>query len=230
MSSSDISVKLLGYYGTDKGIAHRAWVSTDKCKDRTIEDEQRVIKMLVDKGHTSPLEIVSFDFELQVPIFIDRQIMTHRMRSACVGMSGRYCSLSDMDVYTPDDLNDLDIGFGISEYWDAVCAGRLAYTNLYEGVCEIRPEMRRRAREILRNVLPQSQMTTRRIQMNLVSLCNFLRQRLDKHAQKEIRVVAIKMLHAMRDAGNIPYTLPLLEQCNFMLERAPEIDWEEING
>ncbi len=85
MNRSEILVELQEHMGSDRSIAEAAWTSSTlngHKSHKTDEDVARIIKMLAEQGHSTPFESVVFRFWIQMPIFTDRQFMTHRI--ACL--------------------------------------------------------------------------------------------------------------------------------------------------
>ena len=106
-----IIIELQETMGSDQSIANAAWTSTYD-KDRREEkyaDPAKVAHRVADiirSGHNVPVESVIFRFWLRLPIFADRQHMTHRIQSAN-GLSGRYRTMPDDFYKMPDDCIDI---------------------------------------------------------------------------------------------------------------------------
>lgn len=219
-----IQVELQSSFGTDRDIANAAWTSSmDKAKKeaRTDADVERIVKMLGDSGHSTPFESVVLRFWIRMPIFTDRQFMTHRMQSSN-GLSGRYRTMPDDYFTIPDDVSEIlrkagceDAGEEYKEAceasYNAYMAGLFALKNA-EKEKIISNEEFKRAREILRGQLPVSGMTERTTVMNLRSFANFYKLRSKSDAQPEIQIVANLMLEAIKQSGNIPVALESLEK------------------
>lgn len=181
-----LSAKLLSYYGSDRSIAERAWVSTNKAQNRNDEDVERVLKFLIYNKHTKPLETVVFSFSIDCDIATDRQICTHRMTTASIALSHRY-TMAEPKFYIPPLTGDAAL-----MYNDTVQNCFDNYKAVFrELLLEGYPE--KRAKEIARNLLPMCTFTKRELDINLLSLANFLKLRLDKHAQLEVQQIAHMM-------------------------------------
>lgn len=202
-----IKVKLLSFYGSDRAIAERAWVSTNKAQDRTDEDVARVLKFIVFNKHTRPLELAVFSFSIECDIATDRQICTHRMVTASMALSHRYCDAKEK-FYTPEGLED-DAAL---MYHDALKAAYKSYNDVrYQLVLDGFAE--KRAREIARNLLPMSLMTKRELDFNLLSLANFLRLRMDKqHAQLEVQMVASRIYNEVMAIPQLSVITKILDE------------------
>lgn len=227
-----IQVELQESMGSDRSIAEAAWTSSTTLQGqdkKTDEDVERVVKMLIENHHHSPLEAVVFRFWMRIPIFTDRQHLTHRIasHSSHNGMSGRYRTMPDEWYKIPDDVEDILIScyeeILINDYEDMCrqCHSvyRACLTNLKErersGV--ITNEQYKRVREWYRGILPQSSMTERVTIMNLRSFSNYMSLRYTEHAQVEIRIVAQLMLEEVKEANVCPIALEMLEKQGWFL-------------
>jgi thymidylate synthase (FAD) len=92
-----ILVELQDWMGDDAAIANAAWTSTyDKSRREERYDDPAKVRDIIENKlfgqedvHNVPIESVIFRFWIRMPIFSDRQHMTHRIQSAN-GLSGRY--------------------------------------------------------------------------------------------------------------------------------------------
>ena len=203
-------VKLLAVSGTDQDIARAARTSTGRSvpgvssRGGIDERDTGLVRRLLKDGHTVPFEHVVFTFNMRLPIYVARQIMRHRF-SSFSEESGRYVVLADeyeipasirlasgkaMD-YAPLEADEALASSAKSVMRQAVQDARRHYDRLLElGV----------AKEQARIVLPVCQMTTIVWTVNTLGLMNFLRLRLDSHAQAEIREYAQALSDIMRAA------------------------------
>lgn len=69
-------------------------------KDRTREDDIRLMNYLISHWHTSPVEMIELWFEVKLPIFVARHFVRHRTGSINE-ISGRYITLP-ADWYIPE--------------------------------------------------------------------------------------------------------------------------------
>jgi thymidylate synthase (FAD) len=225
---SQILVELQESMGSDASIANAAWTSTyDKDRREDKYDDPAKVEALVRRlardGHGVPFESVVFRFWIRMPIFTDRQHMTHRLQSAN-GLSGRYRTMPDdwyempEDVYAICDKANIDAEEARDVYIDTC---RRAYDRYHDLLFELREGERaenitnaeyKRAREVLRGMLPLAGMVERTSIFNLRSLANYWRLRLSDHAQPEIRQVAEGMLKAVEESGVCPVALSALEE------------------
>ena len=175
----------------DAAIVEAARVSYASGTTAT-RSERGLIRYLMRHWHNTPFEMVEFKFHIKMPIFLARQHMRHRTASINE-MSARY-SLVPEDYLSfgewrkQSDVNkqgsegqcviDRTLQNEISE--NTQHSFRLYNYLLTEGVC----------REQARCHLPQSTYTEFFWKINLHNLMHYLRLRMEKGAQKEIREYA----------------------------------------
>lgn len=237
--SNQIKVELQESLGSDKSIASAAWTSSttlEKQEQRTQEDVDRVVKMLITNSHASPIESVVFRFWIKMPIQTDRQFITHRIasHSSHNGMSGRYRTMPSEWLDIPEDVTQITVkGIGsvytndgppynYLERYKVLCAETnqwykdiLNQLKNSEKLGFITNQEYKRAREFFRGVLPQNNMTERVTVMNLRSFANFYKLRSSEHAQPEIRQIAELMLQAIKDSNICPVAIKALEENNW---------------
>lgn len=150
-----------------------------KGKSFTSEDKARLIKLIMHLDHTSVLEHIVFRFKVKCPIFVARQWFRHRIGSY-TEMSYRVAR-SNLEFYVPEGLNDKQRYILEGSY----AAAERYYQALLE--LNVRPEL-------ARIILPLALYTEFYWTVNLRSLLNFLKLRLHKSAQYEIRQYANAVL------------------------------------
>jgi thymidylate synthase (FAD) len=197
-------VGLVSHMGDDSAIVQAARVSYGKGTKKVSED-RGLIRYLLRHAHTTPFEMVTFKFHCKMPIFVARQWIRHRTASVNE-YSGRYSEMSehmylpDLEDIKPQSTNnkqgrdgefDRDLATGIrntihnNNNFDQEQYKLLLDTGL--------------AKETARAVLSVSNYTEWYWQINLHNLFHFLKLRLDKHAQYEIRVFAEAMYDLIKD-------------------------------
>lgn len=227
---TQIKVELQETMGDDAAIANAAWTSTyDKAKrEDKYDDPEKVadlVRRVVRDGHSVPLESVVLRFWIRLPVFADRQHMTHRIASHN-GLSGRYRTVPS-DYYTvPEDVKDILIKAAaldhpglvgpIKDYNEIAQTCFNRYSLWLEGLRGAEkagfitnPEYKR-ARELLRGILGTSFMVERTTIMNLLSFANYQRLRNSNHAQPEIRRIASLMLARVIEAKVAPIAIGAL--------------------
>lgn len=184
-------VILVDYLGSDQRIVDAARVSYSSGKKK--RDTVGLINYLMRNEHTSPFEQVNFTFMIKCPLFVARQIFRSRT-FRYNEVSGRYSEMPQ-DMYLPEVTRLQKQGLinkqGSSGSLPKVTQERLrnglktdqsyvygSYQNyLKEGL----------SRELSRINLPLSLYTEFYMNADLRNLFNFLKLRLDSHAQKEIQ-------------------------------------------
>lgn len=220
---SQIQVELQEWMGSDRAIANAAWTSTynkDKREVRTDADVDKLVARLIQDGHSTPVESVVLRFWIRMPIFTDRQHMTHRIASHN-GLSGRYRTMPEDFYQLPDDavkiLEKAGLA-GIVPNYELHCReSNTLYREMVEDLkkaesfASISNEEFKRVRELVRGILPTSGMVERVTVMNLRSFANYQKLRNSSHAQPEIREVAREMLYRVKEAGVAPVAVGTLE-------------------
>ena len=202
------SVEYISHMGSDKTIVNAARTSVGKANNKPLSKSDReLMKFLMDNGHTSPFEHCVLQCKFTVPLFVRSQHMRHRTWSFNE-ISRRYTS-KDIQFYLPDKFrtqhennyqasNDDEInpivGYSFHNSNPISAVQRIKSfsedaLNLYNNFLS-----KGIAREQARMVLPQNVYTEYWGTCDLHNIFNFLRQRLDAHAQYEIRVVAEALL------------------------------------
>ena len=185
-------VRLVDFIGGDLRAVQSARVSF-KGESKGEERDKKLLEYLLANEHFTPFEHSVFQFHIKCPIFVARQWMRHRWGSYNE-ISSRYTEVKD-EFYIPEkfriqdksnrqgsiESGNLNQEFLLSEYKKAIKNSYQTYEKLLkEGV----------AKEMARMVLPVSQYTEFYWTINARSLLNFLKLRMDSHAQKEIREYA----------------------------------------
>ena len=167
-------VRLVEYMGGDESVirnARRCWRSEDKSSEKS---DRNLIRHLLREGHMTPFETIVFTFDVKCPIFVARQWMRHRIGSFNEE-SLRYC-VAERDYFIPHGLNQQQLAF-----WKMYNDEQFDRYNL---LTQTMPK------EQARSILPLGTYTKFYWTVNGRSLMNFLRLRLDKSAQAEIREYA----------------------------------------
>lgn len=206
------TVEYVDHMGNDLTIVNSARVSFGKHKEELDEKDEKLIKYLVNHGHTSTFEHNVVTFRFVVPLFIRSQHHRHRTWSYNE-ISRRYTDV-DLRFYEPDNFRtqhksnrqasnvqemvdpviipDLsDVGYG-TRASQVVREHHTQSLNLYNsllsaGVC----------REQARGVLPQNLYTEYYGTCSLHNALHFCRLRLHEGAQWEIQRVAEAMVQIM---------------------------------
>ena len=188
-------VGLVDHMGNDDAIAQAARVSYGK-GTKKISEDRALIRYLVRHLHTTPLEMVDFKFHIKCPIFVARQWIRHRTASINE-YSARYSEMPD-ESFVPaiktikpqstDNKQGRAGEFTIDQQWHTKDIIEDTWKDAFESYQKMLNS--NVAKETARVVLPVSAYTEFYWKMNLHNLLHFLKLRLDKHAQYEIRVFA----------------------------------------
>lgn len=185
----------------DLEVVRNARVSYD-ADWRAGEDEgkdAKLIDYLVRNRHTSPLEAMTFTFEVKAPLFVIRQWQRHRTWSYSE-VSARYTALPE-EFYVPqvDQIttqSDTNKQMRTTEqHPDAQ-----GCQNMIRNACKMSFSLYKDLlaegvpRELARGVLPLNTYTHMFATVDLHNLFHFLKLRLHPHAQYEIRVYAEALL------------------------------------
>ncbi|MCX7641929.1 MAG: FAD-dependent thymidylate synthase [Elusimicrobiales bacterium] len=185
-------VKLIDFIGSDEKAVLAARVSFDM-KPKGEERDKKLIEYLLKHEHFTPFEHCVFQFHIKCPIFVARQWMRHRWGSYNE-VSARYTEVKD-EFYIPEKFRIQDTknkqGSLSSEQLEHKELIKI-YENAVETSYKIYLELLSKgiAREMARMILPVSSYTQFYWTVNARSLLNFLKLRLDEHAQYEIREYA----------------------------------------
>jgi thymidylate synthase (FAD) len=202
-------LRLVDNMGGDLSIVRAARVSyrADWRSGDDVAGDRKLIRYMLEHGHTSPFEHVVFTFEIKCPIFVARQWHRHRTWSYNE-ISGRYSVLPE-EFYVPDLERVLfqsttnKQGSERTEEWNEQWAA--VQREFIESDCRNAFDTYRAlvdagvARETARMVLPLSTYTRYFGTVDLHNLFGFLKQRMDPHAQYEIRVYAEAIFDLITD-------------------------------
>jgi thymidylate synthase (FAD) len=189
-------VRLVEYMGGDESVirnARRCWRSENKSSENS---DKNLIRHLLREGHMTPFETIVFTFDVKCPIFVARQWMRHRIGSFAEE-SLRHC-VAEQEYFIPDGLNQRELAF-----WKMYNDEQFDRYNLLKQTMP---------KEQARSILPLGTYTKFYWTVNGSSLMNFLKLRLDKAAQKEIREYAEAILDMAKVVAPVSFTefIPLV--------------------
>jgi thymidylate synthase (FAD) len=189
-------VRLVDYMGGDESIVQAARVSYGK-GTKSVNEDRILLRYLMRHLHTTPFEMVELKFHIKLPIFVARQWIRHRTANVNE-LSGRYSIMKD-EFYIPSaemvkkqsvknkqGRSDDEISTELQQkVLDILLQDQLYSYRRYEEFLNDNI-----ARELARINLPLSLYTEWYWKIDLHNLLHFLRLRMDKHAQYEIRIYA----------------------------------------
>jgi len=212
---NDNKVQLIGYYGSDQIHACSAWTSTSRdLNEDKINRIPKLLKMLADAGHHTPFEKSSLHFLVDTDIASHIHLIKHRVGVSVNGESARYKEIKEDKYLIPDDWKGIkrtdDIKFGNSDAFNWADA-LLQYTELgnklyHASFKDLEPVLgRKRAKESARYFKTYNSQIQADVMFNWRSFYHFLSLRNKPDAQQEIREIAAKMLHLVRNIEGNPF-------------------------
>lgn len=198
-----MKAELLGHFGDDLMVVNAARVSYGKSKASLDEKDERLIRFLVEHGHTSPFRHPQLQFRIGCPIFVERQLFKHQVGLTANSISGRYVDFSD-EYWIPDALRmqSRDSKQGSSGPADPETNARFLerIRSVVESCRTLYDEMENAgvAKEQCRIVLPLCLETQFVWTGSLAAFLHLWKLRLKKDAQEETRLLASMMLDEVR--------------------------------
>jgi thymidylate synthase (FAD) len=193
LKTSEISVELIGHYGSDWDVCNAARVSFHKNADEYCRaDNEKLIKYLAKHGHYSPFNHAFLSFRVKAPIFVARQLVKHKFLP-WNEVSRRYVD-DEPEFYCPPKLraradNVKQGSSDVEEYTAAPFVIAKACLEEYQYLIDSGF-----APEEARMVLPLNTMTEWVWSGTLGAWLDMLKLRLDPHTQEETRTVAAGIL------------------------------------
>ena len=215
-------IRVIDYMGNDTSIVQAARVSYGK-GTKKVNTDSGLIKYLMRHWHSTPFEMCEIKYHVKLPIFIARQWIRHRTANVNE-YSARY-SILDKEFYLPEQQNlaaqsvinrqgrgDVLKGDQAKKVLDLLKVdAERTYENYetmlnqrYDG-STIDENKTGLARELARMNLTLNTYTQWYWKTDLLNLMNFLRLRVDYHAQYEIRAYAEAMLNTLKRWVPITY-------------------------
>ena len=169
------------------------------CGNIPREKQAEFVAKIMESGHASPIEHVSFTFSISgVSRALTHQLVRHRIASYSQ-QSQRYVDASNMDYVLPPAIAaNPRAKARYEEFMKEV-------GNAYRDIKALLEEDGRgfSSREDARMVLPQAASTNIVVSMNCRTLLNFFEHRCCTRAQWEIRQLAEKMLEEVKKVAPI---------------------------
>lgn len=191
----------------DKNIMYMARVSNPGAQN---SEKVRLLYYCMEEGHVSPFEMASVCMEINVPRDIGRQMIRHKSMPL-QEFSQRYQTVDKLGdwihrEFRLQDTENRQASIEVSEdderhiTWKQYQEKVLAHAQEAYNWC-IKNEG---AKEVARVVLPEG-LTMSRMYFNgtMRSWIHYLKQRLDPSTQKEHRIIAEKILHALKNIAPI---------------------------
>lgn len=194
-------------FGDDDMVVDVARVSYDKIAAMfTVEENDKLIYYLAKHKHWSPFAHPKVQFRLEMPIYVERQIIKTTVGVDYNSVSGRYVDFSDtyttIDTWrkqstsskqgSGEDLDETSNTIANIAQDEIVENAKIAYQKLIAlGV----------SKEQARTILPLNLNTTMIWTGSLYALIRLCKQRLKPNAQKETRDVVQEMLRQVKETN-----------------------------
>ena len=195
---SEMSVRVVDHMGSDLTVVNAARVSFGKTVSEMSEKDTKLIRYLAKHGHWSPFGHCSVQFHIKAPVFVARQLVKHQIGLTWNEISRRYVD-TEVEFYDVDKWRGRaeDKKQGSDEEVDIQFIDRNTRTaHLQLDVERTAKENYNRmleagiAPEQARFALPQGMYTEWFWTGSLAAYARFYKQRIDDHAQWEIRQYA----------------------------------------
>ena len=212
--SNEMNVELRDFMGGDNQTAMSAWVSfgnDDKERLANRKGVEGLINFLYRERHMSPFESSVFTFRIECPIFVAREIFTHRTGSYNE-WSGRY-SVLEPKFYVPSTERPLVQAGKAGEYFfvegsnDQYAYSTQAMKRICKSAYRAYEDIQQEgvAKEVARMLLPVNVYTKFYMTMNARNVMHFLDLRTSPQALYEIRLVAEQMEKHLAERMPITY-------------------------
>lgn len=234
-------LRVIDYMGDDSSIVRAARVSYGR-GTRQVSEDRQLIQYLMRHQHSTPFEMCEIILHVKLPIFVARQWIRHRTASVNE-YSARY-SILDKEFYIPDPaqlaVQSTTNRQGRGDVLDPDTASRVldmlradaercydTYASLIDEPGQGRDDPQASpglARELARINLTLNTYTQWQWKTDLRNLLHFLRLRVDRHAQYEIRVYAEILLDIVRAWVPLAYDAFVEHQLNAVTLSATMLD------
>jgi len=210
-------IELLDVWGNDLSVCDIARVSFNKkAEDYSIEQNEKLIKYLSKHNHWSCFAHARLQFRLQIPIYIERQLVKTQAGVEYNSISGRYFDFSD--TYTPIKRwrkQSKDSKQGSAE--ELRLSSQLVCQEIEDNVLDVCKQAYSDliklgvSKEQARTILPLNLNTTLIWTGSLYSFIRLCKQRLKQDAQQETREVVEEMLKQVKENGSFLLSLKAFE-------------------
>lgn len=206
-----MKIELIDIFGDDDMVVSTARVSFNKrANNYTQEANDKLLKYLAEHNHWSPFSHPKLQFRLEVPIYVERQLIKTQVGVEYNSVSGRYVDFSD--TYTT-----------IKEWRKQSKSSKQGS----EGLVEVQGNCSRIEKEVIdfckdaydkllfygvskeqaRTILPLNLNTTMIWTGSLYAFIRLCKQRLKPDAQFETREVVQEMLNQVKQTNKFQQSL-----------------------
>jgi thymidylate synthase (FAD) len=212
-----MKAELLSVWGDDLSVCDIARVSFDKKADNySSEQNLRLLSYLARHNHWSCFAHAKVQFRLQIPVYVERQLVKTQAGVEYNSISGRYCDFSDTySLISEWRTQSKDSKQGSAEpldFYGQEACNVIEYEvkefcqNAYKKLIDLGV-----SKEQARTILPLNLNTTMIWTASLYSFIRLCKQRLKSDAQQETREVVAEMLRLLKENGNFAESLKAFE-------------------
>ena len=212
-----MKVELISIFGNDEMVVDCARVSYQKeSANYSSEQNEKLINFLAKNNHWSPFSHPRVQFRLQIPIYIERQLVKTQAGVEYNSVSGRYVDFSD--TYTTIKRwrkQSKDSKQGSAE--ELRLSSQLVCQEIENNVLDVCKQAYNDliklgvSKEQARTILPLNLNTTLIWTGSLYSFIRLCKQRLKQDAQQETREVVEEMLKQVKENGSFELSLKAFE-------------------
>ena len=202
-----MKVELLDTFGNDNMVCNVARVSYKKIAAMfTLEENDKLIYYLAKHKHWSPFAHPKVQFRLEMPIYVERQIIKTSIGVDYNSVSGRYVDFSDtyttIDTWRKQSTSSKQGSGEDLEKYENVLAN-IVQDDVIENAKESYQKLIKLgvSKEQARTILPLNLNTTMIWTGSLYALIRLCNQRLKPNAQKETRDVVQEMLRQVKETN-----------------------------
>ena len=202
-----MKVELLDTFGNDNMVCNVARVSYKKIAAMfTLEENDKLIYYLAKHKHWSPFAHPKVQFRLEMPIYVERQIIKTTVGVDYNSVSGRYVDFSDtyttIDTWRKQSTSSKQGSGEDLEKYENVLAN-IVQDDVIENAKESYQKLIKLgiSKEQARTILPLNLNTTMIWTGSLYALIRLCNQRLKPNAQKETRDVVQEMLRQVKETN-----------------------------
>lgn len=202
-----MKVELINHFGDDLMVVNAARVSYGKSKNSIDEKDIKLIKYLIEHKHIAPFRHPQFQFRINCPIFVERQLFKHQVGLSANSISGRYVDFSDnyfkIESLRRQSSSSKQGSDGTLNRPDLIEKMNKHIENssdLYKELC-----VDGIAKEQARIILPLALETQFIWTGSLLAFLHFWSLRLKPDTQQETREIAQQMLKLVEDIEGNPF-------------------------
>jgi thymidylate synthase (FAD) len=212
-----MKVELLSTWGDDLSVCDIARVSFDKKADNySSEQNLRLLSYLARHNHWSCFAHAKVQFRLQIPVYVERQLVKTQAGVEYNSISGRYCDFSDTYSLISEwrtQSKDSKQGSADPLDYEGQEACNIIEHNVVEACKKAYKDLIKLgvSKEQARTILPLNLNTTMIYTCSLYAFIRLCKQRLKPDAQAETREIVAEMLSQLKENGNFAESLKVFD-------------------